>query len=87
VVVLTAIQLGLPNRWDFHNAFHVSLINIYRLADNPVGPALELANQANELGYDVDGYEYETGYEVEEIMGSQYSKEWKQVLYQVKLKR
>jgi hypothetical protein len=34
----------------------------------------------------VDSYEYEIGYEVEEIMGSQYSKEWKQVFYLVQWK-
>ena len=34
----------------------------------------------------MDGYEYETGFEVEEIMGSQYSKERKRVLYLVKWK-
>jgi hypothetical protein len=38
------------------------------------------------LGYDVDGYQFETGYEVQEIMGSQYSKERKRVLYLVKWK-
>jgi hypothetical protein len=32
----------------------------------------------------VDGYQFETGYKVEEIMGSQYSNERKRVLYQVK---
>jgi hypothetical protein len=30
----TAIQLELPNRWRIHNAFHVSLIEPYRLAIN-----------------------------------------------------
>jgi len=29
----------------------------------------------------VEGYEYQTGYEVEDIMGSQFNKEQKKVLY------
>jgi hypothetical protein len=32
---------------------------------------LASASEKNELGYDVDGYEYETGYEVEEVTVSQ----------------
>jgi len=40
----------------------------------------------HELGYNVEGYEYQTGCEVEEIMGSQFNKEWKIVLYLVKWK-
>jgi hypothetical protein len=32
----------------------------------------------------VDGYNYETGYEVEEVMGRQYCEDQKQVLYLVK---
>jgi hypothetical protein len=79
----TAIKLELPSRWHIH---HVSLIEPYRHANNPIRPAPALSNEANELGYDVDGYEYETGFEVEEIMGSQYSKERKRVLYLVKWK-
>jgi hypothetical protein len=42
------------------------------------------ASEHNQLGYDVDGYEYETGYEVEQLMSSQYNKERKWVLYLVK---
>jgi hypothetical protein len=80
----TAIKLELPSRWRIHNAFHVSLIEPYRL--NPTRPPPELASEQNELGYDVDGYQFETGYEVEEIMGSQYSKERNRVLYLVKWK-
>jgi hypothetical protein len=84
----TAIKLELPNRWRIHNGFHVSLIEPYRLATNHTRspPELASASEQNELSYDVDGYEYETGYEVEEIMGSQYSKERKRVLYVVKWK-
>jgi hypothetical protein len=36
------------------------------------------------LRYDIEVYEYQTGSEVEEIMGSQYNKEWKRVSYLVK---
>jgi len=35
----------------------------------------------HELGYDIAGYGYQTGYKVEEIMGSQFNKERKKVLY------
>jgi len=38
------------------------------------------------LGYDVEGYDHQRGYEVEEVMGSQFNKEWKRVLYLVKWK-
>jgi hypothetical protein len=40
----------------------------------------------HELGYGVEGYNYQTGYEWKEIMGSQFNKEWKKVLYLVKWK-
>ena len=84
----TAIKLELPSRWRIHNAFHVSLIEPYRLANNTIRPPPELASasEQNELGYDVNSYEYEPGCEVVEVMGSQYSKEWEQVLYLVKWK-
>jgi hypothetical protein len=80
----TVIKLELPNQWLIHNTFYVSLIKPYQLVINPIRPAPVLSNEANELVYDVEGYEYKTGYEVEEIMGSQYSKESQWVLYLVK---
>jgi hypothetical protein len=84
----TAIKLEIPRRWCIYNAFHVSLIEPYRLAPNPVKspPALASASEQNDLGYDVDGYEYESGYEVVVVMGCQYNKQWKWVLYLVKWK-
>jgi hypothetical protein len=45
-----------------------------------------MVTDKHELGDDVEGYEYQTGYEVEEIMGSQFNKERKKVLYLVKWK-
>jgi hypothetical protein len=45
-----------------------------------------MVTDKHELGYDVEGYEYQTGYKVEEIMGSQFNKEQKNVLYLVKWK-
>jgi hypothetical protein len=82
----TMIKLELPSRWRINNAFYVSLIEPYRL--NPTRPPPELASASaqNELGYHVDDYQFETGYEVEEIMGSQYSKEQNGVIYLVKWK-
>jgi hypothetical protein len=88
VLSLTTIKLELENRWRFHNAFHVSLIEPYRLAANPTRspPELALDSEQNGLVYNVDGYEYETGYEVEQIIVSQYSKERIRVFYLVKWK-
>jgi hypothetical protein len=84
----TCIKLQLPNRWGIHNTFHVSLIEPYRLTTNPMTspPELVSASEQIEFGYDIDYYEYETGHEVEEVMGSQYNKQWNLVLYQVKWK-
>jgi len=45
-----------------------------------------MVSDSHELGYDVKGYEYQTAYEVEEIMGGQFNKEWKKDLYLVKWK-
>jgi len=45
-----------------------------------------MVTDEHQLRYDVEGYEYQTGYEVEEIMGSQFNKECKKVLYLVKWK-
>jgi hypothetical protein len=39
--------------------------------------------EKNKLGYDVQGYEYQTGYAVEEIIGSQFDKQRMEVLYPV----
>src|ERR1700680_1709579 len=52
----TTIKLELPNRWCIHNAFHISLIKPYRLANNTIRPPPELASasEQNELGYDMD---------------------------------
>jgi hypothetical protein len=45
-----------------------------------------LANPANALCYDPDDYEYKTGCEVEQIMGSLFKKERKWVPYLVNCK-
>jgi hypothetical protein len=45
-----------------------------------------MVTDKHELGYDVEGYEYQTGYKVEDIMGSQFNKEQKNILYLVKWK-
>jgi len=45
-----------------------------------------MVTDEHKLGYDGEGYEYQTGYKVDEIMGSQFNKERKRVLYLVKWK-
>jgi hypothetical protein len=45
-----------------------------------------MVTDEHELGVDVEGHKYQNGYEVEEIMGSQFNKERKKVLYRVKWK-
>jgi len=85
----TALQRELPSQWRIHNAFHVSLIEPFRIASYPIRDPSDLdamVTEKHELGYDVKGYKYQTGYEVEEIMGSQFNKERKWVLYLVKWK-
>jgi len=89
VILPTALKLELPLRWQIYNAFHVSLVEPCHIACNPVRdpPDLDaMVTDQPELGYNVEGYEYQTGYEVEEIMGSQFNKERKKVLYLVKWK-
>jgi len=84
-----ALKLELPARWRIHNAFHVFLIEPFRIASNPIRdlPDLDaMVTDEHELGYEVEGYEYQTGYELEEIMGSQFNKVRKKVLYLVKWK-
>jgi hypothetical protein len=44
----TAIVLELPNRWCIHNAFHVSLIQPYRLATNPMRSPPKLASASEQ---------------------------------------
>jgi len=86
---LAALKLKLPSRWRIHNAFDISLIEHFRIASNPFRnpPDLDaMVTDEHELGYDVEGYKYQTGYEVEQIMGSQFNQETKRVLYLVKWK-
>jgi hypothetical protein len=85
----TAHKLELPSQWRIPNAFHASLIEPCRIASIPIRDPPDLnaiVTAEHELGYDDEGYGYQTGYEVEEIMGSQFNKEWKKVLYLVKWK-
>ena len=45
-----------------------------------------MVTDEHELGYDVEGYENQTGYEVADIIGSHFNKERKKVLYLVRCK-
>jgi len=69
----TALKLELPSQWRIHNAFHLFLFQPFCIVSYPIRdpPVLdEMVTDEHELRYGVEGYEYQTGYEVEEIMGS-----------------
>jgi len=84
VMTPTALKLELHPQWWIHKACQVFFIEPFRIASNPIwGTPIQYALVAgeHELGYNVEGYEYQTEYKVEEIMGSQFNKEQKKVLY------
>jgi hypothetical protein len=63
------------------------LLEPFCIASNPIRdpPDLDaLVTDEHELGYDVERYKCQTGYEVEEIMGSQFNMKHKKVLHLVK---
>src|ERR1700712_2354959 len=88
-----SVGLELPKRWRVHNVFHVSLLEPYRqsakgLREPPVAVTergfIDKFGQNHEVGYDVDGAQVLEGFEVEEIMGSQFSTDSDRVLYLVR---
>jgi len=85
----TALKVELASQWQIHNTFHVSSIKPFRIAIDLIRdpPNLDaFVMYAYEMQDDFEGYEYLTGYAVEEIMGSQFNKEQKSLLYSVKWK-
>jgi len=85
----TGLKLESPSQWWIHNAFHESLIEFICIASNPIRdpPDLDaLVTDEDQLGYDVEGYEYPIEYNPEQVMGSHFNKEWKKDLYLVKWK-
>jgi len=82
----TALKPELPTQRQLHNACHVSVLEPFCISSNPIRDPSDqdaMFTDQHELGYDVEGYEYQTWYEVEEIMGSQFNKEWKKVSHLV----
>jgi len=67
----------------------MSLLEPFRIGSNPIRYPTDLdatVTDEHSLWCDVAGYEYQTGYEVEDIMGSQLNRERKKDLYLVKSK-
>ena len=78
VVSPTALKLELPSQRQIHNSFHLSLIEPLSIASNAIGYSPDLNTiviDKSELESNVKEYQYLTGYEVKEFMGTQFSKE------------
>ena len=85
----TALKLELPSWWRLHNAYCVSPILRFRITSNlsQDPPDLDaIVTDEHELGYDLEVYKEQTGYEVVKIMGSQLNTEWMRVYYLVEWK-
>jgi hypothetical protein len=74
VITLTVIGVTLPRLWGIHNVFQVNLLEPYRTSiwQEAVDPAQVLRDYNNFIAED---------YTIEEIMGSSYDKQEKQVMY------
>ena len=90
-----SVELELPERWREHNVFHILLIehyctSIHGLWDEPIAVTdsgyVDRLGVTHEVGYDVEGNQVLDDFAVEEIMGSHYNAERKQVLYLIKWK-
>ena len=88
-----SVELGLPKRWRVHNVFHTSLLEPYRASAKGLHPPpsavtdrsyVDRSGMKHEVGYDVDGQQVLEDFEVEEIIGSEYSTGRKKVLYLIK---
>ena len=88
-----SVELGLPKRWHVHNVFHTLLLEPYRASAKGLHrPPIAVTDRnyvdwfgiKDEIWYDVDGQQVLEDFEVEEIMGSEYSTGRKKVLYLIK---
>ena len=84
-----SVELELPKRWHVHNVFHTSLLEPYHASTNGLYPPpiavidwsyVDRFGMEHEVGYNVDGQQVLEDFEVEEIMGSEYSIGRKKVL-------
>ena len=88
-----SVELELPKRWCVHNMFHTSLLEPYCASAQGLHPPpiaitdrsyVDRIGMEHEVGYDVNGQQVLEDFEVEEIMGSEYSTGRKKVLYLIK---
>ena len=84
-----------PNHGRVHNLFHTSLLESYHALGKGLYPPPISVTDRNyvdrfgivyEVGYNVDGQQVPKDFEVEEILGSEYSTVRKKVLYLIKWK-
>jgi len=64
IVSLLAVRLTLPQKWKFHNVFHVSLLEPYRTSEHRAPPDL------SRILREADDIEQSEEYDVEEVMSS-----------------
>ena len=90
-----SVELELLKRWCVHNVFNTSQLEPYRASAKGLHPPPIAVTDRNyvdrfgvkhKVGYDVDGQQVLDDFEVEEIMGSEYSTCRKKVLYLIKWK-
>ena len=90
-----SVELELPKRWLVHNVFHTSLLEPYHVPATRLNPPpitvtdrsyVDRFGMEHVVGYDVGGQHGPEDFQVEEIMGSEYSIGRKKVLYLIKWK-
>ena len=83
----------MPKRWRVYNVFHTSLLEPYHASAKGLHPPpiavtdrsyVDWFGMEHDVGYDMDGQQVLEDFEVEEIMGSEYSTGRKKVLYLIK---
>jgi len=73
-----ALKLELPLWWSIYNPFHVTLLELISLATDPIWDTPDLntvVTNEHESANHIEGNNCQTAYEVEEIMGSWFTKE------------